>query len=655
MISIRDTFLLAQTKLRTRKVRLFITVFVSSLLFACLVFASIVTTGVIGSIASFSKEGYGGKYLVQATPLTYSPNPSSDSGLLESLRPEQREIIAKKTAAAKKLGIEYDPSTDMSLPITDQVNPDGSKQSFVNYDSVQGRESLKSRNDAIPNTSYTEFQKLATEAGATATYKSTSPQFAYARAPGTTQVITNGKEKLIDPTQNQPKQTGIDSIQTFGWRSMDTELLKPFALPGQSLDNSDRGIPVIAPFSAAEEILGLKSLPETATSKEKLARLTEVREKIAGKEFQLCYRNAKSAELALTALQTQTEIEKNKTNKDYVSPPIIYNLPKIPCSEITVKTDKRNAEEKSQQKKQDDFNKQFGTYVEPKQGLISVRIAGLSPDMNFESAINASTILSSLFSSSVGGGWVSPSQLIIDNPLASQAQGGNTETIARESINYIAEFPNLDMMKQFIKGQECSSAQVITVPGGGSFVTSSNGQDPIVECIKQNKTLVVTTFGNSAGAIDEFEKTIWSIGRILVLVIVVLSSLIMMANIGKIIADSRRETAVFRALGARRFDITQIYLIYAVLLALIIFGFALVLGLIASLYIDSKYSSNFSTAAVLIYNAQDTTKEFKFFGINMLQLGGMVLLAIATGLVSALLPLLTNMRRNPINDMRDER
>lgn len=655
MISIKDTLLLAHTKLKTRKIRLFITVFVSSLLFACLIFVSFISTGVIGSIASFSQEGYGGRYLVQATPLTYSPSPGSDSELLESLRPEQRNIVAKKTAAAKKLGIDYDPLTDMSLPITDQVNPDGTKQSFVNYDSKQVYQSLKNRNDSIPNTSYADFQKLATEASASATYKSTSPQFAYVRDSSTTQVIVNGKENLINPQQNQPKQTGIDSIQTFGWRSMDAELLKPFALPGQALDTSDGGIPVIAPFSAAEEILGLKSLPETATSQEKLARLVEVREKIAGKKFQLCYRNEKSAELALNALQTQTEIEKNKTNKDYVSPTLIYNLPKIPCSEITVKTDKRSSEEKSQQKKLDDFNKQFGTYLEPEQGLIDVRIAGLSPDMNFESAINASTILSTLFSSSVGGGWVSPSQTIIDNPIATKAQGGNTETVDRESISYIAEFPNLNMMKQFIKSQECSSAEVITVPGGGSFVSSASGQDPTADCIKQNKTLVVTTFGNSAGAIDEFEKTIWNAGKILIIVIVILSSLIMMANIGKIIADSRRETAVFRALGARRFDITQIYLTYAVLLALIIFGFALLVSFIGSWYVNNRYTSDFSTAAVLVYNAQDTSKEFKFFGISAPQIGAIALLSVTTGLVSALLPLLANMRRNPINDMRDER
>jgi hypothetical protein len=655
MISIKDTLLLAHTKLKTRKIRLFITVFVSSLLFACLVFVSMVSTGILGSISSFSDEGYGGRYLVQATPLTYTPGPESDQAMLDELRPYQKELVAKKKAAAKKLGIQYDPLTDPSLPISEEVSPDGTKQSFLNYGSPKVTELESARNATIPNTSYKEFKTITSDAGAINTFRGTSSFFAFANNSGRVQVIVNGKEKITADYYNQGKPTGVESIQTIGWKSLDADLIKPFVLPGESIEAKDNSVGVIAPFSAAEEILGLKSLPQTASPEERLARSTKVRAEIVGKKFQICYRNAKSAELASTAQQIQTEITKNKDKKDYIKPSLIYSLPKSACGEIAVESDKRTAQEKAEQKKQDDFDKQFGNFTEPKQGLIEMRIIGLSPDVSEGTALDASTILTSLFSSSIGNGWVSPSEDIMNNSLATAAQNGTIDTISRESLIYYAEFKTLGEMKQFIDDQQCDAAVVTNVPGAGNIVSSKDGSDPTTKCIEKSRTLVVTTFGNSAGAIDEFEETIWKAGKILILVIVVLSSLILMANIGKIIADSRRETAVFRALGARRFDITQIYLTYAVMLALIIFGCALAIGFIASSYINSRYTSDFSTAAVLIYNAQDTTKEFRFFGISTPQLGGIALLAVLTGLVSALLPLLANMRRNPINDMRDER
>ncbi|HEU4984277.1 MAG TPA: hypothetical protein VFT58_01445, partial [Nitrososphaera sp.] len=78
MIRLHDATMLALTKLRTRKVRLVVTIVVSGLLFSALAGASFVARGVMGGISGFSKEGLGDRYIVQAYPQAnygFSENP----------------------------------------------------------------------------------------------------------------------------------------------------------------------------------------------------------------------------------------------------------------------------------------------------------------------------------------------------------------------------------------------------------------------------------------------------------------------------------------------------------------------------------------------------------------------------------------------------
>jgi ABC-type antimicrobial peptide transport system permease subunit len=142
--------------------------------------------------------------------------------------------------------------------------------------------------------------------------------------------------------------------------------------------------------------------------------------------------------------------------------------------------------------------------------------------------------------------------------------------------------------------------------------------------------------------------------RILLLVIAGLCAIIMMGTVGKIIADSRKETSVFRAVGAKRLDIAQVYLLYAGTLAALAFLVSLVLGLAAALLVNAKFSGDLSVQAVLAFNSPDVNKVFHLIGFNALDLVGIFAFAVATGLISAFIPLLTNLRRNPIKDMREE-
>lgn len=127
-----------------------------------------------------------------------------------------------------------------------------------------------------------------------------------------------------------------------------------------------------------------------------------------------------------------------------------------------------------------------------------------------------------------------------------------------------------------------------------------------------------------------------------------------MGNVGKIIADSRRETAVFRALGAKRFDIAQIYLTYSFIIATIVYLIAGVIGVLAAFYLNTRMSPSMSVAAVLAYNAKDTSKQFTFYGLDLWQMLLIFGLVICAATISTVIPLFGNLRRNPIKDMRDE-
>lgn len=663
MIWPTDALRLAATKLKTRKIRLVITLFVTSLLFGVLILISSLTEGVVRSLKSFGQEGYGNKYLVQASPLTYQYAPETQQEIASSLSGVQRDLIARKKAAAKKLNLTYDETSDQNLPLNVSKDPSGGTEIFPNFQSKYVNDLLEEKNNSIPGTRYEEFVKTAKAAGATDTYRGTlSGMFMIGSeaSSGRVTVILNGKEDIASQNTASPygipDNTGVKSIASLGWRSADAVLLVPFVLPGQTLGlGADGSIPIIAPFSAAEEIMGLKPLPETATSKEKLERLTVVRKSVAGKTADLCYRSASSDRLLSEATQQQKEIQANKNKKDYTLPPLRYSLPAAACGPTAIFSDKRSDDEKKLAANQKLFDKEFSQLEEPVEGILKIRSVGLNPDMKFDPSLSPTAVLSYLFTSSSGTGWISPAHAIEASQLATKIQGGTAQTAPKARVIYYAQFKDFQSMKNFISGQECDSMQQIKAPDGTTMAVNAGGQESYIDkCIKQGRVLSVSPYGNSAGAIEQFRSGIWKFVRYAVVGIVILASLIMMGNIGKIIADSRRETAVFRSLGAKRIDIAQIYLTYTLLVSLLVAGLAMVLGSVVALYVSSRYSDELTITAILASNATDTSRTFSMYGINPLYILAIFGLIIITGILSAGLPLLTNTRRNPIRDMRDE-
>jgi ABC-type antimicrobial peptide transport system permease subunit len=142
---------------------------------------------------------------------------------------------------------------------------------------------------------------------------------------------------------------------------------------------------------------------------------------------------------------------------------------------------------------------------------------------------------------------------------------------------------------------------------------------------------------------------LWALLAIGGVAIIILSSII-----GRTVSEGRRESAVFRAIGARRLDIASIYGVYTLLLSVRVALFAVVLGLAVSLTLELLFTEQATLAARYAYAAADAAPSFHFFSFISWFVPLIVAAIILFGLLASVIPVIRSARRNPITDMRDD-
>lgn len=657
MIGFIDTLQLSSTKLRIRRIRLIITVIISSLLFALAVFALAVMHGTFSSIKAFNSEGLSNHYLVAGATASQPYQIYADANVVASVEKAQAAQIAKKKVEAKRLGIEYDPKTEKPWVEAQDIYGSGTKTNIItNTEAPEVVQIVEAAMRAMPEYDYTAFTKTVTAHGATAAYRmSATNMYGVSGAQKYLKVLTDGQEPYDKTAMSDPYQAkGFNTLSLSPVRTAPNALLQPFLLKGQSLAVDKSGaIPVFVPFSVAEESMKLKALSKKATSADKLARIQQVRSGVAGTVITICYRNDSSNELLQTAI-TQKEVdEQNKGKKDYKRPDLMYGLPKTACGEVPIIRDVRTADQKRTDAKQLEFDRIFGKVV-PTQHTLTVRVVGIMPDTADMYSNSISSILSGVLSSSLGSGWIVPEQATAAVQSKDLVKPIDEQPVS--TVTYLAELPNAKAQATFIKTESCDLdgvANVVTVPGMGAMVAGDPAKTSPI-CAKQQKYFLYSSFGNNAAAVHDVERGFMRGFQIALLVIALLSSLVLMGVIGRIIADGRRETAVFRAIGATRLDMSFVYVLYTFFVASMVVVASFALGFAGAYLFSSHFSPLFTPNALLVFNSMDTTKKFVFFGIDtvrLLYVAGIVYLAAFAGM---LLPLLINLRRSPLRDMRDE-
>jgi hypothetical protein len=300
MIRVRDALILALTKLRTRSVRTTVTVVIASLLFSVLALTLLLLQGGVDSMKRFTAGSLSERYLAM---VTYAPSrqmgPDTPDSVKQRAQQIYTQLIADKKAAAKRLGVDYDPAMEQK-PIMNMGDGEG----WLDASSPAAVQAYNEYFATLPSAKQTvdaavmPYRPLQvypiTDGGAKG---------------GQLKPITDGKEdftKSAQPPQDM-SQWGVE----FGWSYIDEAVVKPFMLnPEQLARQADvSAIPVIAPLNKVEKALGLSVLPATASSEQRLERLRYVKAHADEATYTVCYRNPVSQQQIDDAARIAKEIE----------------------------------------------------------------------------------------------------------------------------------------------------------------------------------------------------------------------------------------------------------------------------------------------------------------------------------------------------------
>lgn len=297
-----------------------------------------------------------------------------------------------------------------------------------------------------------------------------------------------------------------------------------------------------------------------------------------------------------------------------------------------VTADTRTSDQKTHDAKQREFDLKYQTITEPVQKKLTLRVIGVSPsEPNYNSMSTLEMLSMSVGGASLGGVWAIPEELVDQSVRDSIIPQAGADNIGNQVINKLNlyEFPTADDAKNFVEQENCNGMNCVRKPM--LFYYGSNSV--LLDNLKENATKVLGIAG---------------------LVVAAVAAVIMMGMIGRVIADSRRETAVFRAIGAKRNDIRLIYTVYVLAFSFIIALLAIGLGLGVAAIISSTQEASLTVSARLMFIETTETSPFQLVALwpeALLMTVGAVLL---TGFVAMQLPLARNLVRSPLKDMHDE-
>ena len=657
MLRITDSLRLAGTKLRVRRIRLSITVVVSGLLFAALLAGLTMLMGAQQSVEEFDRGSLNNRYLVAQTAIRPN-NIEFTSNLAAHAEAERTQMIKDKQALAARLGLPYDPKSEPSIM---QSFPDS--QPYPNDQSVIVQRLIRQETAKLPRLTADAQWQFARTRGAVRQFSIQS-----IAANGMLNYMERGIESFDDKRQQNNQPTPLEEFkQQFGSiTTIDQSLLGGYLLAGASAKPSE--IPLIIRYQDAETLLGLKPLDKNASNDTQLARLKELRQKARQLTFSACYRNPASQELLQTAKQ-QIQAAANQAKKpsaDYIKPDREYAMPSADsCAAPAVVKDNRSAEARRTEANQRYFDQTFGSaQPEPAQAKFTFRVVGLMPDGIEAAQSDIGSFLQQFLSTRLSYTWIMPRGSMTtaaQTALESTIQTANNDqgNANREETLAIYEFSDPNKARSYLAAASCGEGA-----SGGTEITDLSAQPEPAEVSKTQKSnksiclphyvvFAAPTGSNSLVNYDAMERLkpiiMWTfIG------VTIIAAFILLIIISRTIADSRKESAVFRALGATRLDISQIYFVYTMIVALLTALFSIAAGLIVVYIADNLLASQITATLRIAMTPKDLATTFHFWTIDWMVIGAVALSIIAAAVLACLIPLIRNTRRNPIKDMRDE-
>lgn len=651
MIKIKDASVLAFAKLRTHKIRTLIVILLSSLLFSVLIISISVIQGAFNSVNNFRKRELTSRYIVSVSnaPIDRSKGQDdfNDPVLIEKAKKRYAALVKEKTLEAKKLGIEYLQASDQP-PYQQTLG--GVVELSLNDPNDIVYEVLKEKYENIPAFDDSKLNTIAKEYNASKIF---SDEFYSIKRGSSLIPLKDGKELFYDKTNE--RETNANYIRPFVDDSLmilgASEIIDSFILPNNAGWQPDgKSLPIVLPQNVIEQLLGMEKITSDASFEEKLSRLKKIRENIMNLTFKMCYRNDVSSSQIQKAITQKKEIEANKDKKDYQKPKLIYDLPDASsCSNAVIASDTRTKEEKLQDSKQKLFDEKFGKNTSPVSKFITFKVVGMSPSgkdvlnpqqkQQEEKARTFKDIINGILKPSDIGQMI-PKKLY--DELTNKEDYADLFTYKpfymmgnEDNKRRFVEFKNADDAQKFINEKSC-------------VIQYDNTCKPLGNPYQAN-----LMFSNSS-ALDDAQNTISGWLVYLIVAIAFLATIIMWFMISRIIADSRHETAVFRAIGFKRIDITFIYLLYVFMLTILIMMLTLLFGVIGTLLVDAQFSTNLTVQAQYVFGDFWQNKQVNLAYFDYQKITLILMLILSISLISAIVPLYRNVRRSPIKDLKEE-
>ncbi len=643
---------LARTKLHSKCGMLFASTIVASLLFAALIAIIIVFTGAEKSAEMFIKKVGNDRYLVKASPNI----PNKALGITNNLSLEEiRELKAFEKKyyqnlqdKYKSLGLTYDKSTEVpallpaswapdSLPEEQRVTVNFSSPVVSDFNDQQFEKYAKTANNKLTN-----LKEIGSKYDAAGYYIagkiSGLPQIPALR------LIQNDKEDFGNSSPKAGDMTTYgyytNAIYNNSYAFTDQQLLRRYLL---TTDVSRlNGIPVIVSAQEAVSLFGKKLNLETepADTNQKSTWLKNVQEKLNGHTYQVCYRNSAEQTLLKKIQQDYIESKTNEANKDYQKPSLIYDYPKQACGDIAVKSDTRTAAEKKSDDSNEANQKKLGTYIEPKHKLLTFQIVGIKyaqPQTDYKK--NASEYIKNLLASQDYSSSLDipiqlydslPEKLKFSDVQQQEASSTAVRLMRDEFTPRVLEFSSVAKARAFLDNEACPELND-----------------------KCNKQFAANPYGSNYLILDEIGKLFNQIASVALPGVLGLAIIIIWFTVSRIIAENRKETAIYRAMGAKRRDIACIYIIYVLIVALRIVIASLILGIATAFAIANTYGKNLTDTAATAFGTVGSAPQFSVFSLESPIIIAVVSSIFIVSLIASIQPLLRNVRRNPVQDIRD--
>lgn len=644
---------LARTKLRSKRGMLAASVVVASLPFAVLIAAIIVFSGAEKSAQQFIKKAGNDNYLVKTEPniphdkMSFSlPLTLAAVREIKAFEKQYYQALREKYAALK---LAYDESSEISAlePAAwiDKTLPE-EQRVRVNYSSpvIQAMQAQKIEAYAKTATNkLSDLRKIGSKYGAKGYYIADTPSM-LPQIPAM-RIIQNGKE---DFSVSEPKggasayEVYINSAYNSAYNFSDQRLLSRYLLTTKASEL--KGIPVIITAQESAALFGENAGigKEPAAPHEKRAWLKSVQEKLNGQTYQACYRNSAEQTMLEKIQRDYAEMKNSEGAAGYEKPHLLYDYPTQPCGDIVVKEDSRTSAEKQADANADDAQKKLGTCVAPKHQLVTFQIVGIKyaqPYSDYTKGLNE-YVKNLLTSQDTSMTLDIPLQLYDALPEHLKVQDIRREYSAQlqpsaynkeDFAARVLEFSSAEKAREFLNNETC--------PPSSS------------QC---DKKFFAAAYGSNYLIVDEIGKLFTKIAAIAFPAALGMAAIIIWFTVSRIMAENRKETAVYRAMGAKRRDIVHIYAVYIVLIASRVVLVSVAVGIAIALAVDYFYGSMLTDMAAAAFGIIDRAPAVHLFSLSSPLLLAVAAAIITVSLVASVQPLVRNTMRNPIRDIRDE-